>query len=56
MKFLNNFYIEIQRHFENDEKNFEDFLISISSELSLPLISSQEVFYLKEDMAKLMTL
>ncbi len=50
--FLNNFYIEIQRHFENDEKNFEDFLISISSELSLPLISSQEVFYLKEDMAE----
>ena len=50
--FPNNFYIEIQRHFENDEKNFEDFLISISSELRLPLISSQEVFYLKEDMAE----
>ena len=50
--FPNNFYIEIQRHFENDEKNFEDFLISISSELRLPLISSQEVFYLKEDLAE----
>ena len=30
--FHNNFYIEIQRHLENDEKNFEDFLISISPE------------------------
>ncbi len=50
--FHNNFYIEIQRHSEIDEKNFEDFLISVSSELSLPLISSQEVFYIKEDMAE----
>jgi len=50
--FQNNFYIEIQRHLENDEKNFEDFLISISSELDVPLISSQEVFYIKEEMAE----
>jgi len=50
--FKNNFYIEIQRHLENDEKNYEDFLISISSELMLPLISSQEVFYIKEEMAE----
>jgi len=50
--FQNNFYIEIQRHFENEEKNFEDFLISISSELALPLIASQEVFYIKEEMAE----
>ncbi len=50
--FKNNFYIEIQRHLENDEKNFEDFLISISSELMVPLISSQEVFYMKEEMAE----
>ena len=50
--FQNNFYIEIQRHFESDEKNFEEFLISLSSELMIPLISSQEVFYLKEDMAE----
>ncbi len=50
--FQNNFYIEIQRHFEDDEKNFEDFLISISSELKVPLISSQEVFYIKEEMAE----
>ena len=50
--FQNNFYIEIQRHLENDEKNFEDFLISISSEFNIPLISSQEVFYIKEEMAE----
>ena len=50
--FQNNFYIEIQRHLENDEKNFEDFLISISSEFNVPLISSQEVFYIKEEMAE----
>ncbi len=50
--FQNNFYIEIQRHSEIDEKNFEDFLISASTELSLPLISSQEVFYIKEEMAE----
>ncbi len=50
--FQNSFYIEIQRHLENDEKNFEDFLISISSNLMLPLISSQEVFYIKEEMAE----
>ena len=50
--FQNDFYIEIQRHLENDEKNFEDFLISISSEFNVPLISSQEVFYIKEEMAE----
>ncbi len=50
--FQNNFYIEIQRHSEVDEKNFEDYLISISSELKIPLISSQEVFYIKEEMAE----
>ena len=50
--FQNNFYLEIQRHSEIDEKNFEDFLLSVSSELALPLISSQEVFYIKEDMAE----
>ncbi len=50
--FKDNFYLEIQRHQEDDEKNYEDFLISISSELMVPLISSQEVFYIKKDMAE----
>ena len=34
------------------KKNFEDFLISLSSELTIPLISSQEVFYIKKEMAE----
>ncbi len=50
--FKNNFYIEIQRHGEKDEKNYEDFLISLSSKVKAPLISSQEVFYIKEEMAE----
>ncbi len=50
--FQNDFYIEIQRHLENDEKNYEDFLISLSSELSVPIIASQEVFYIKKEMAE----
>ncbi len=51
-KFMNNFYLEIQRHQEDDEKNYEEFLIQISSELDLPLIASQEVFYINENMAE----
>jgi len=50
--FKNNFYIEIQRHFESDEKNFEDFLATTSAELMVPLISSQEVFYIEKEMAE----
>ena len=50
--FQNNFYIEIQRHLESEERNFEDFLISSSLELKLPLIASQEVFYIKKEMAE----
>ena len=37
--FKNNFYLEIQRHFENDEKNFEDFLALISSESTVANMS-----------------
>ena len=36
--FQNNFYIEIQRHNENDEKNFEDFMINLSSLYDVPII------------------
>ncbi len=51
-KFHNNFYIEIQRHLEIDEKNFEQFLMETSVKINLPLIASQEVFYINEDMAE----
>ena len=43
-------YIEIQRHNEDQEKNFENYLLEISKKLNLPLIASQEIFYLNQDM------
>ena len=46
--FKNDFYIEIQRHEETGEKDFENFLLNSSIKFELPLIASQEVFYIKE--------
>ncbi len=46
----NRLYIEIQRHKEYHEKNFENYLLNISKKLNLPLIASQEVFYLNQEM------
>jgi DNA polymerase III subunit alpha len=43
-------YFEIQRHNENDEKNFENHLLGYSKTLKIPLIATQEVFYLHNDM------
>jgi DNA polymerase III subunit alpha len=48
--FNDNFYIEIQRHGDEGEKLFEKFLINISSEFSLPLLASHEVYYLDQSM------
>ncbi len=48
--FENRLYIEIQRHNEVQEKNFENYLLKVSKSLKLPLIATQEVFYLNEDM------
>ncbi len=48
--FHNRIYFEIQRHGENDEKNFENYLLNLSKTLEVPLIASQEVFYLNKDM------
>ena len=48
--FKNRLYLEIQRHNEPQEKNFENYLLNISESLQLPLIASQEIFYLNEDM------
>ena len=50
-EFLDNFYIEIQRQSNYKEKEFENYLFEVSNKLNVPLIASQEVFYLKEDMA-----
>jgi len=48
--FLNRFYFEIQRHKEPGEENFENYLINLSEKLNVPLIASQETYYLKKEM------
>ena len=48
--FKDRLYLEIQRHNEPQEKNFENYLLNISKSLDLPLIATQEIFYLNEDM------
>jgi DNA polymerase III subunit alpha len=48
--FKDKLYLEIQRHSENEEKNFENYLLNCSKSLDIPLIATQEVFYLKKDM------
>ena len=50
--FKDRLYIEIQRHGELKENNYENYLLTISSKYNLPLIASQEVFYLDSDMAE----
>ena len=44
------FYIEIQRHGDLNEKNFEKFNLQKSHELKIPIIATNEVFYLNKDM------
>ena len=45
-----NLYLEIQRHNDVGEKLFEKFLLNFSGELELPIIATNEVFYLDKDM------
>ena len=49
-KLKDNFYIEIQRHNDVDEKSFELKNLELSSKFNIPIIASQEVFYLNKDM------
>ena len=46
------FYLEIQRHNEEGENDYENYLIKLSSKFNLPLIASQEIYYIKPDMAE----
>ena len=48
--FKDSLYFEIQRHGENGEKNFENYLLNYSKILDIPLIATQEVFYMTNDM------
>ena len=48
--FKNRIYLEIQRHNEPGELSYERFIINQSQSIEIPLIASQEVYYLKQDM------
>ena len=48
--FQDRIYIEIQRHNEDQEKNFENYLLNASKNFNIPLIATQEVFYLDKNM------
>ena len=45
----NNFYIEIQRHNDSNEKNLENYNLNVSKELNIPIIASHEVYYLEKN-------
>ena len=48
--FGNRFYLEIQRHKDNDQKSIENNLLDLSKTKKIPIIASQEVFYIEQDM------
>ncbi len=48
--FSDRLYFEIQRHDESDEKNFENYLLNNSKLLNIPIIATQEVFYISKEM------
>ena len=50
--FTDRLYIEIQRHGENQEVNYENYLLQLSSSSNLPIIAGQEVYYLDPNMAE----
>ena len=49
-QFQDRFYIEIQRHDDQNETGFENLNLSKSNELRIPLIATNEVYYIKKDM------
>ena len=51
-KFKDRLYLEIQRHNDENEIDFENFLLKLSLKKEIPIIASQEVYYLKKDMAE----
>jgi DNA polymerase-3 subunit alpha len=50
LNFGDRFYIEIQRHNDQNESGFEKFNLNKSLELEIPIIATNEVFYLDKDM------
>ena len=48
--FGDRFYIEVQRHRDLNENSFEKFNLKKSSDLEIPIIATNEVYYLNQDM------
>jgi len=48
--FENDFYIEIQRHGDQNEKEFEKFNLAISHKVQIPIIATHEVYYIQQSM------
>ena len=44
------FYFEIQRHNDPGEKIFENYLIQLSDKFEIPIIATQEIYYMNENM------
>ena len=49
-KFKDKFYLEIQRHGDQNEIAFEKFNLEQSSKIEIPIIATNEVYYLTQDM------
>jgi DNA polymerase III subunit alpha len=48
--FKDRFYLEVQRHGDKNENGFEKFNLTKSLNLEVPLIATNEVFYINKDM------
>jgi DNA polymerase-3 subunit alpha len=48
--YTDRFYLEIQRHGDKNEIAFEQYNLKQSHEIQIPLIATNEVFYLNKDM------
>ena len=44
--FSDSFYLEIQRHNDEGEKRLENIFLNLSEKTNIPLIASQEIFYI----------
>ena len=49
-KYNDRFYLEIQRHNDHNEVIFEKYNLKKSLEIKIPIIATNEVFYLTQDM------
>jgi len=50
LKFNDRFYLEIQRHGDQNEIAFEKYNLEQSEKIKIPIIATNEVFYLTKDM------